>query len=346
MTKHFLALLVGTLLSLLTIGITPTFAQSYSCSTLQNISEINLVKSKKSNFIIFAEDNHKDKLYNREFVIEYLQSINKNGFNSIALEAGLAYEYVAGLGDTTTINGLVGSLNYKFIKKVFLYNKEKPESPISIKSFDVETYPPFALKIIGFITEKYASKSNDLNKLLLDSERANRMDEGEAQNNFIIELSANIKNYVAHKNEGVLSSVDSIYLYKIADGLENGVLFNFTDWKLRENKIFRNIELLAKNTEHKYVVLVGSQHVDKKVYRNTPSFYTMMLTNSILKPEIDAAPVIIFRKHESINDRLGLYKMPKKEYKYIIEYLKQQTGLIYCSSNNMERLNKSYLFYD
>ncbi|VAW27441.1 hypothetical protein MNBD_BACTEROID06-807 [hydrothermal vent metagenome] len=340
MTKHLSSLLVGTLFSI------NLLAQNYTCSTLDNISEINLTISEESNFVIFAEDSHSDNLRNKEFAIQYLQFLNQNGFNSLALELGVAYEYVSGLGDTTTISGLIGPLNYKFIRNVHLYNYEKPESSITIRGFDVETYFPFALKILGFIFEKYASKSNELNKLLLASERVNKMGEGEVQNNSIIELTASVKNYVVRKNEGVLSSVDSIYLYKIADGLENGVLFNFKDWNLRENKIFKNIELLAKNPRRKYVLLVGSQHVDKKVYRKTPSFYTRMLTAGILKPEIDTAPVIIFRKDENIDDRLGLYKISKEDYKLITEYLTQNAGMIYCKDSKPESSSKSYLFYD
>ncbi|MCF6352878.1 MAG: hypothetical protein L3J06_07695, partial [Cyclobacteriaceae bacterium] len=144
-----------TFLTCIVIGIPTTNAQEYSCSTLESITEINLLKSEESNFIIFAEDSHNDNLINRQYVLDYLISIKKQGFNQLALEAGVAYEYVSNLEDTTVISGLVGPQNYGFLRRLLLYNKENQNAPINIRGFDVETYPPFALNILDFILKKY-----------------------------------------------------------------------------------------------------------------------------------------------------------------------------------------------
>ncbi len=332
-------------LACIVIGIPTTNAQEYTCSTLESISEINLLKSKKSNFVIFAEDSHNDNLINRQHVFDYMVSIKQQGFNQLALEAAVAYEYVSSLEDTTVINGLVGPLNYSFLRRLLLYNKENQDTPVNVRGFDVETYPPFALNMLDFILKKYPAKPKELDELHLAIEKIRLMSSEEEQSDSIKELAIKIKQYNP-RSTGVFSESDSAYFFKISNNLKMGVLFNFKDWKLREKYIFQNIESINNESNNKSVILIGSQHVDKKVYRNVPSLYTMMLEKGMLKPETDSAPVILFKKDNNTAERLGLYKIPKKDKEYIMKYISQYSGLIYCAGSKIEKPAKGYLFYE
>jgi len=345
MNRGLPCLLACAFLLFITSGLSSVNAQNYTCSMIESVSEINFVENNASNFVIFAEDSHNDNLINRQYVFDYLVSVNKYGYNQLVLEAGVAYEYVSRLNDTIAISGLVGPQNYSFLKKTLLYNQENKDTPINIRGIDVETYPPFALSVLDFILDKYASKPNELNMLHLAIEKISLIIAKEGQSDSIKELSIKIKQYQP-KSAGVLSKTDSTYFFKISDNLRVGALFNFKDWGLREKHIFQNIELINNESDRKSVILIGSQHVDKKVYRNTPTFYTMMLKNGILNPETDSAPIIIFKKGENTPERLGLYKIPKRDKKYMIEYITQNSGLNYCSSTKIDKPTIGYLFYE
>ncbi len=344
MIKHYLSLLVGTLLFII-FFVPNAFGQNCSCSTFESISELHLSKNTESNFIIFAEDSHDNTIENYQHLVNYIASVKYKGYNQLLFEIGVAYEYVASLEDTILISKLVGPLNYAFLKNIAIYNNENADSPIRIRGFDVETYPPFALKVLDLILDKYGTRSTKIVAMQSLITSINLMNDNVIKNDSIINLANQIITYVSTKPV-FFNELDSYYLDKIADNLKAGILFNFKNWKLRENYIYQSIVNINKETNSKSIMLIGSQHVDKKVYRNVPSFYTTMKANGMLKPETDIPPIIIFNKKDDLSKRLRLYKISKNDSKIILEYLNKHNGLVYCKYNQAQNRQFSFLFVD
>ncbi len=320
------------------------YAQNYSCITVDSIQSLNFLGSNESRFIIIAEDSHTDNLTNRQFVLDYLIYLNKNGFDQILFEGGASFEYVSTLEDTTLIKELIAFKNYSFLRQIFLYNENNYGFQIAIIGVDVETYPPFALKIMGYILDKYSHLENkELDKLKNKIAKMSLIESEEVDHDSIMLISKTIKLF-AVKNARILSEKDAKYLDEISNKMELGILFNYENWGLREEHIYKNIESINNNKSHKSILLIGTQHVDKKIYKNTPSVYKRMIDNSII--EASNTPIVIFNKNENLNTRLRIYNLAKKDFKHITSFLaKHPNGLTYCKNVNPRKYENHFLFY-